>query len=74
MRGYSLKCLMLGHEDRMRWAPGRMYLECADCGRQTPGWVLTSRRDEARRRAGRHHAASQVLHRVWSRVRVLTAA
>lgn len=38
-RGLSLKCLLLGHEDWVRRAPGRIYLECFDCGRETPGWT-----------------------------------
>ena len=39
----SLRCWILGHEDWVRRAPGRLYLECLDCGRETPGWT-TSRK------------------------------
>jgi hypothetical protein len=36
----SLKCLMVGHDDSIRRAPARMYLECQECGRETTGWRL----------------------------------
>ena len=38
-RGLSLRCWIFGHEDWVRRVPGRLYLECLDCGRQTPGWT-----------------------------------
>jgi hypothetical protein len=38
-----LKCLMLGHDDRIRRMPGRMFVECAECGRATRGWVVGRR-------------------------------
>jgi hypothetical protein len=38
-RGLSLRCLIFGHEDWVRHMPGRLYLECLDCGRETPGWM-----------------------------------
>jgi hypothetical protein len=40
-RGLSLRCWIFGHEDWVRRAPGRLYLECLDCGRQTPGWTTS---------------------------------
>jgi hypothetical protein len=42
-RRLSLTCWILGHEDWVRRAPGRLYLECLECGRETTGWI-TSRR------------------------------
>jgi len=39
-RGLSLKCLVFGHEDCVRRTPGRLYLECFECGRETRGWNL----------------------------------
>lgn len=30
-------CGLAGHDDLQRAAPGRLYLECASCGRETPG-------------------------------------
>jgi hypothetical protein len=41
MRRLNFKCLMLGHDDRIRRTRERMYLECAECGRETRGWDLT---------------------------------
>jgi len=37
---FNFRCVMLGHEDRVRRSPGRMYMECAVCGRETDGWRL----------------------------------
>ena len=36
----SLRCWILGHEDWVRREPDRLYLECFECGRKTPGWSL----------------------------------
>jgi hypothetical protein len=41
MRWVRVRCLMLGHDDRIRRVAGRMYLECAECGRETRGWNVT---------------------------------
>jgi hypothetical protein len=46
MRGVSFRCVMLGHDDRVRWTRGRMYLECAECARETHGWTLSGRSDK----------------------------
>lgn len=40
MRWFNFSCLMLGHDDRIRRVQGRMYMECAECGRETKGWLL----------------------------------
>jgi hypothetical protein len=37
----GLNCVLWGHEDTVRREPGRVYLECFDCGRTTEGWQLT---------------------------------
>jgi hypothetical protein len=42
MRAFCLKCMVHGHEDRMHHDGGRLYLECAECGRETPGWEVES--------------------------------
>ena len=53
-RGLSLRCWIFGHEDWVRRVPGRLYLECLDCGRETPGWLTTRHRtDEFRNRHDR---------------------
>jgi hypothetical protein len=40
MRRLHFSCLMFGHDDGMRCARGRLYLECAECGREAAGWVF----------------------------------
>jgi hypothetical protein len=40
---FNVSCLVHGHDDRIRHAVRRMYLECAACGRETPGWDLARR-------------------------------
>ena len=37
---FSLRCLLMGHDDLIRRDVDRMYLECFDCGRATRGWTL----------------------------------
>jgi len=37
---WSVRCLFLGHEDLVRHAAGRLFLECAECGRETSGWDI----------------------------------
>ena len=55
----SVRCLLWGHEDLVRHTADRMFLECAECGRETSGWevcaVGTARpsRDVEARRTGR---------------------
>lgn len=39
---FSARCLLAGHNDLVLRAPGRIRLQCQDCGRQTPGWILKS--------------------------------
>jgi hypothetical protein len=35
-----LACVIFGHDDLVRRGAGRMYLECAQCGRMTRGWTM----------------------------------
>ena len=49
IRGLSVRCWVIGHEDWVRCAPGRLYLECIECGRETPGWSI----GRSHRRCGR---------------------
>jgi hypothetical protein len=35
-----IACLLMGHDDMLVRAPGRLWLRCADCGRETPGWSV----------------------------------
>lgn len=36
----SFRCWLLGHEDFLRCAHDRLYLECIECGRETKGWPI----------------------------------
>ena len=40
MRRLSFQCAISGHDDSVRRAANRLYLECRECGRTTPGWNL----------------------------------
>ena len=37
---FSVGCLLLGHDDMVARAAGRMWLRCQHCGRDTPGWTV----------------------------------
>src|SRR5258705_3547691 len=41
IRAQQAICAMGGHDYLLRSASGRMFLECADCGHETPGWRTT---------------------------------
>jgi hypothetical protein len=47
MQGLSFKCLIHGHDDRVRRTTTRLYLECAECGRETHGWAFDERTSKA---------------------------
>lgn len=53
-------CLLMGHDDMLVREPGRLWLRCKDCGRDTPGgaWVVTQQRrhsaSDNRRRVTKH--------------------
>jgi len=57
-RGVSLKCWILGHEDWVRRVPGRVYLECSNCGRETPGWTTCRNQSDAGPTSARTQAIS----------------
>ena len=40
---FSIRCLLLGHEDTVVRSPERLRLRCDHCQRETPGWALTRR-------------------------------
>jgi hypothetical protein len=50
-------CGLHGHDTLMQFAKDRMFLQCASCGHETPGWALTETppkivvRGDVRRRA-----------------------
>ena len=41
---FSIKCLLLGHDDSMARAPEKLWLRCYHCGRETSGWTLARSR------------------------------
>lgn len=43
MRLLRFDCVLRGHDDRVMRVPGRLFLECAECGRTTAGWNLDNR-------------------------------
>lgn len=50
LRAFSIRCLLMGHDDLVRRESERMYLECTDCGRATRGWMLGRGRQRTSRR------------------------
>ena len=36
----SLRCLLIGHDDRIARSSARLWLRCDHCGRETAGWQL----------------------------------
>jgi hypothetical protein len=63
---WSLHCAIWGHDDRMRRAPDRLFLECVECGRATAGWTIGSPRFS--RRADDREAT------LFARLRAATSA
>ena len=57
-RGLSLRCWLFGHEDWVRRVPGRLYLECLDCGRETPGWTTSRNQSDDGTTSARAQALS----------------
>ncbi len=69
MRWVSVRCVMWGHDDRIRRAAGRRYLECADCGRETAGWNLKPERTAVPRRPEPTRSLSRGWREFWSQAR-----
>lgn len=42
-------CALGGHDRYLSWKAGRMFLRCASCGHETPGWRVEA--EQERRRA-----------------------
>jgi hypothetical protein len=57
---YAL-CSLHGHDPLLHFEQNRMYLRCASCGHETPGWELDERRPRLRFQgdAKRHYAGSR---------------
>ena len=61
----TMKCLTVGHDDRVRYAKRRIFLECAECGRTTAGWDLNNEQEQAEVR--------DTVPLWWRRLRLLRA-
>jgi hypothetical protein len=65
MQRWTFDCVIWGHDDRVVGVPGRVFLECAECGRATAGWDLT--RDRSTRSQSSEHVltAKRVIAAAW---------
>jgi hypothetical protein len=53
----QLYCGLLGHDALMQFEKGRVFLQCASCGHETPGWTLPDAAPRIRFRGdARRHA------------------
>ena len=53
-------CSLHGHDPLLHYDQTRIYLRCASCGHETPGWKLDERRPRVRFRGKpQHHFARQ---------------
>jgi hypothetical protein len=41
-----LICAVRGHEDYLHFEKNRVYLQCVDCGYESPGWSVGDRRSK----------------------------
>ena len=39
-----LICAIWGHEEYVQFEKNRMYLQCIECGHESPGWTIDARR------------------------------
>ncbi|MGE5358461.1 MAG: hypothetical protein ACM3NQ_05535 [Bacteroidales bacterium] len=44
----SILCSLHGHDTLLHYDQNRIYLRCASCGHETPGWELDERRPRIR--------------------------
>ncbi len=44
----SMFCSLHGHDSLLHFDQNRIYLRCASCGHETPGWELDERRPRIR--------------------------
>src|SRR3954452_335833 len=79
------RCLVLGHHDEVGRERHRLFLRCARCGRETPGWAIgPQRHDESVVEPQRSRRASAapaptvstyaVVLRDWSQARIAEAS
>jgi hypothetical protein len=65
----NIKCIVLGHDDRMRRASGRVFLKCEECGRETHGWYLGRESARTVSPGTRAHPVQQLRQALWQRLR-----
>ena len=65
----KFRCVVLGHENRMRRSAGRVYLECGECGRQTEGWQLGKEQPAAAHTVPPLEVFQQLAQGLWQRLR-----
>ncbi len=55
-------CGLHGHDTLLHFEHNRMYLRCASCGHETPGWKLNDHRPRLRFRGNpQHHFVRQAV-------------
>ena len=54
-------CGIGGHAMMLRLDPGRVSLQCMDCGRNTPGWTVGARAAVIRVEPGRRNPFGRLL-------------
>jgi hypothetical protein len=59
----QLICAIRGHDDYMRFEKNRVYLQCIDCGHESPGWTVDTQRPAIRFQSGRRTASGHELIR-----------
>ncbi len=54
-------CSLHGHDPLLHYDENRIYLRCASCGHETPGWELDQRRPRVRFHGDpKHHFAGRM--------------
>lgn len=56
-------CAVRGHEDFLQFDKNRVYLRCVECGHESPGWTIETRRPVLRFPSRRTAKASVALIR-----------
>jgi hypothetical protein len=56
-----LICAIWGHEEYVHFEKNRMYLQCIECGHESPGWIVDARRPVLRLHARRVNASGHGL-------------
>jgi|WetSurSiteA1Bulk_404760.scaffolds.fasta_scaffold194325_1 hypothetical protein len=70
-RVQAVLCSVRGHDPLLHFDQNRIYLRCASCGHETPGWELDERRprirfrgDPRRQFVSAPHAVSRIDRRI----------